>query len=79
MTATTYTSGACAPTSLKATRPKRPGFLAHLVAARARAAELHTRRYLSGLSDERLADLGFTAEDIARIRRSGSIAADFTR
>jgi len=56
----------------EAERQRRAGRLARLfrrmIEARTRAAERRVAFHLEALSDERLADLGLTAADIATIR-----------
>lgn len=52
--------------------PATPGFLRRLfdriIEARKAHGEAHVRAYLNGLSDERLADLGFSTDRIKAVR-----------
>lgn len=54
------------------TTPAKPGFfarfLAKMIEARMRRAEMHVQPHLARLSDDRLKDLGFRGEDIERLR-----------
>jgi uncharacterized protein YjiS (DUF1127 family) len=57
---------------LGTSRPRRAGLLARvygrMIEARTRAAERRIAFHLEGLSDQRLADLGLTAAEIATLR-----------
>ena len=52
--------------------PATPGFFRRLfdrvIEARKAHGEAHVRAYLSGLSDQRLADLGFSSDRIKAVR-----------
>lgn len=49
-------------------------FFDRLIEAKMAHGEAHVRAYLNGLSDERLADLGFTPDRIRAVRaRDGAI------
>ncbi len=54
------------------TTPAKPGFfarfLARMIEARTRRAEMHVQPYLARLSDDRLQELGFKGEYIERLR-----------
>lgn len=58
---------------------KRAGFFARLIQARAKSGERAVRFQMSRMSDAMLADLGFTAEQIAYIRTNGKIPGSFWR
>lgn len=55
-----------------AAAPATPGFLRRffdrVIEARKAHGEAHVRAYLNGLSDERLADLGFSSDRIKAVR-----------
>ncbi|MFN3743455.1 MAG: hypothetical protein ACK4TL_01990 [Hyphomicrobiaceae bacterium] len=72
MATTTTPVGFTAETATAETASAKPGFLARfverLIEARVRRAELQVQPYLAKLSDERLRDLGFTGEDIEKLR-----------
>ncbi len=78
MSTTTTTFEAIGPTPAEGTA-RRKGFFARLIEARIRRGEAEVRFQMSRMSDERLADLGFTAEQIAYIRSNGRIPASFWR
>jgi hypothetical protein len=50
----------------------RPSLFKRLLAAREAEARRRTRSYLAGQSSERLAALGFTADDLAALRKGES-------
>lgn len=60
---------------------KGPGFFARIferiTAARMRQAKAEVQAYLSHLSDERLKDLGFTADETKALRAKGSIPPNY--
>jgi hypothetical protein len=58
--------------------PAKPGFLRRffdrIIEAKKAHGEAHVRAYLNSLSDERLADLGFSADRIRAVRaKDGAI------
>lgn len=55
----------------------RKGFFARMIEARTRSGEAAVRFHMANMSDDRLAGLGFTAEQIAYIRTNGKIPANF--
>jgi uncharacterized protein YjiS (DUF1127 family) len=61
-----------APSTTESDAAQRPGLFRRIfdrfVEARIRHGEAHARAYLSGLTDERLADLGFSPDRIKAIR-----------
>ena len=61
------------------TAPGKPGFFARflekIVQARIRRAELEVKPILARLSDDRLRDLGFTGEDIEKMREKHYVQA----
>ena len=57
----------------------RKSFFARLIEARTRRGARQVGFQMARMSDERLADLGFTAEQIAYIRTNGRIPAGFWR
>ncbi len=64
--------------SVEPAAPAQPGLLRRifdrLIEARMAHGEAHVRAYLSRLSDERLADLGFSPDRIKAVRaRDGAI------
>ena len=72
MATTTTPVGFTAETTTTETAAAKPGFLTRfferIIEARVRRAELQVQPYLAKLSDERLRDLGFTGEDIEKLR-----------
>lgn len=75
-------------TAFEAERPldraevkRAPSFLGRMFKGISAAREAQAKRYvqahLNGLSDTRLADLGFSAGEIAEIRATGQIPASF--
>lgn len=59
---------------------RKPGFFQRafdrLIQARVAHGEAHVRAYLNGLSDERLADLGFAPDRIKAIRaKDGAVTS----
>lgn len=50
-------------------------FFARIIESRARRAEMQVQPYLAKLSDERLKDLGFTGEDIEKLREKHYVQA----
>jgi len=60
---------------------RKPGFFRRafdrMIQARAAHGEAHVRAYLSGLSDERLADLGFSADRIKAVRAKDGAANSY--
>ena len=61
------------------TPARKPGFFDRLIAARMREGKARVSHYLAGQSDRTLRDLGFNADEIAEIRKSGEIPATFWR
>ena len=60
--------------------PAKAGFLRRafdrMIQARVAHGEAHVRAYLNGLSDERLADLGFTPDRIKAVRaKDGAVSS----
>jgi uncharacterized protein YjiS (DUF1127 family) len=59
----------------------RPSWLSRLLAGIVASREAQARRVIarefSRMSDQRLADLGFTPEQVGRIRQTGTIPTDF--
>ena len=55
----------------------REGLFARLMAARMRHGRARVQSYLARQSDEKLAGLGFEPEQIAHIRSTGEIPANF--
>ena len=53
--------------------------VASVLESRTRSTERRIAIYLSGLSDQRLADLGFSAADIASIRAGGPVRTIIAR
>ncbi len=60
---------------------QKPGFFRRafdrLIQARVAHGEAHVRAYLNGLSDERLADLGFSPDRIKAIRAKDGAANSY--
>ena len=60
---------------------RRPGLFARLIKALAAAREAQARRvvasHLATMSDDRLTDIGFTADEIKRVRAEGRIPASY--
>lgn len=75
----TLMMGGVATTEARSER--RPGFFARAferyMQARMRQGEAQVKRYLAHLSDPRLSDLGFTAEEIKVLRTEGRIPASY--
>ena len=66
--------------TLEGTRtPAKKGFFDRLIEARMRQGEARVGYQMSRMSDETLAGLGFTAEQIAHIRTNGKIPRSFWR
>ncbi len=57
----------------------KPGFFDRLIASRMRQGQARVSGYLARQSDSTLVDLGFTAEQIAAIRKTGEIPVAFWR
>jgi len=61
--------------------PAKAGFLRRafdrMIQARVAHGEAHVRAYLNGLSDERLADLGFTPDRIKAVRAQDGAANSY--
>ena len=76
-TSTTTFETVDAPSSTRAA--PRKGFWARFIEQRTRQGEASVRFQMSRMSNERLADLGFTAEQIAYIRTNGRIPGSFWR
>lgn len=61
--------------------PRRDSFLTRLVKAMTAAREAQARRYVAShlavMSDERLSDIGFTADEIKAVRAEGQIPASY--
>ena len=61
------------------TGTKKPGFLTRfferLIEARIRRAEMQVQPFLAKLSNERLRDLGFTGDDISKLREKHYVQA----
>lgn len=64
-----------------AAAPATPGilrrFLDRLMAARQVRGKAHVHAYLNGLSDQRLADLGFSADRIKAVRAKDGAANSY--
>jgi uncharacterized protein YjiS (DUF1127 family) len=79
MATTTTPVGFTAETTHAEAAPAKSGaftrFFERLIQARIRSAELQVQRYLAQLSDERLKDIGFTGEDIEKIREKHYVQA----
>lgn len=62
-------------------KPSRPGLFARMIAAMTAAREAQARRFvashLAAMSDDRLADIGFTADEVKRVRAEGRIPASY--
>lgn len=63
----------------KSTTASKPGFFDRLIASRMRHGKARVSSYLARQSDGTLADLGFNAEQIAAIRKTGEIPVSFWR
>ena len=61
------------------TETKKPGLFDRLIASRMKQGEARVSGYLLRQSDTTLADLGFTADQIAAIRAKGQIPTSFWR
>jgi len=57
----------------------KPSFFQRLIAARMRQGKARVSGYLARQSDVTLADLGFTTDQIAAIRKTGEIPTSFWR
>lgn len=68
-----------ATTSTASAAPSKPSILQRLIAARMRRGKARVSGYLARQSDVTLADLGFTADQIAAIRKTGEIPTSFWR
>ena len=66
-------------TETRTDQSSEPGFIDRVIATRERQGKAYVRAYLDRQSDASLAGLGFTAEQIASIRRTGDIPASFWR
>jgi len=79
MATTTTPVGFTAETTHTEAAPEKAGFFARfferLIEARIRRAELQVQPYLAQLSDDRLKDLGFTGEDIEKLREKHYVQA----
>jgi len=75
---TTFDMHATAASSA-AVASSKPTFFQRLIAARMRQGKARVSGYLARQSDATLADLGFTGEQIAAIRKTGEIPASFWR
>lgn len=64
---------------LPSDRPAKPGFFDRLIESRMRQGRERVAVYLTAQSDKTLSDLGFTAEQIAEIRKTGRIPSTFWR
>lgn len=80
MSTTTAFLGSTAETIARA-EPRRPGLFARLIKAMTAAREAQARRFvashLASMSDERLTDIGFTADEIKAVRAEGQVPASY--
>jgi hypothetical protein len=61
------------------TTEPRTGIFRRLIAARMREAEARARQHIARLPDQTLAELGLSPEQIATVRATGELPADFWR
>lgn len=76
---TTTTFDMHSATIADAAPAKKTGFFDRLIAARMRQGKSHVAHFLAMKSDADLAALGFNAEQIAAIRKTGEIPLSFWR
>lgn len=83
MSTTSQTIGAmpAPPANTTAEGARKESFFqvlcSRFIASREREATRRVAQYLAIQSDDRLADLGFSADQIGEIRRTGSIPASY--
>lgn len=62
-------------------KPRRTGFFSRMIKAMTAAREAQARRFvashLASMTDERLADIGFTADEIKAVRAEGQVPASY--
>jgi len=79
MATTTTPVGFTAEATTTEAAAAKPGFLTRfferIIEARVRRAELQVQPFLAKLSDERLRDLGFTGQDIEKLREKHYVQA----
>lgn len=79
MSTTSAFLGSTAETVVR--EPRSTGFFGRLIKAMTAAREAQARRvvasHLATMSDERLSDIGFTAEEIKAVRANGQVPSSY--